>query len=329
VGVAGSQPFVVSEGQTPGGLSVDVWREVARRTGARFELERIGSVQEAVDRVATGKLDVAVGPISITAKRAQKVSFTQPYFQSSLAIVARRHGAGLAEFLTPFLSKAFIYGTGTLLSVLLLVGVLFWFAERNKNPQMFPGHPVRGIGNGIWLALVTMTTVGYGDRVPVTVSGRVIGGIWMVLAMLSLSSLTAGIATTLTVASLNRSAIASAGELDGKRVAVLRGNTSESFVRKHGARVVPARSVNHALSLVAEGAARAVVEDRPILQYALSHSDFPDLELADSAYEPQGYGFAAASDELARRFDIAILQAAEERRIETITEHWLEGVGGE
>lgn len=324
VGVAGSKPFAIFDGPQPSGLAVDVWREVARRTGVRYEIGRVRNVDEAIRQVAAGDLDVAVGPISITARRARQVFFTQPYHQSSLAIAARSEDVGITDFLSPFVSKAFIYGTASLLSVLLLVGVLLWVTERKKNQEMFPSHPVRGIGNGIWLALVTMTTVGYGDRVPVTLAGRVVGGIWMVVAMLSISSLTAGIATTLTVASLSHGTIQSAGELSGRRVAALRGSTAEDFARKHGARVVRARSIEQALALLEQGEADALVGDRPILRYALAQANHSRLEVADAVYEPQGYGFAVQSSEMARNFELAILRAGEAGRIEAITERWLE-----
>jgi polar amino acid transport system substrate-binding protein len=176
----------------PDGLSVEVWREVAQRVDVRFQLESVDTIDEALRMVAAGELDAAVGPISITAKRARAVRFTQPYFHSSLAIVAPSNSGGVWQVVKPFISRAFLYGTGTLLAVLLLVGVLFWYTERKKNPEMFPRHQLKGIGNGIWLALLTMTTVGYGDRVPITTPGRIVGGVWMVIAMLTVSSLTAG-----------------------------------------------------------------------------------------------------------------------------------------
>jgi voltage-gated potassium channel len=54
---------------------------------------------------------------------------------------------------------------------------------------------ITSFGDGIWWALVTMTTVGYGDLVPESVSGQVIGGVLMLAGIGILSLLTANIAT--------------------------------------------------------------------------------------------------------------------------------------
>ena len=43
------------------------------------------------------------------------------------------------------------------------VGSLIWLAERRRNAEQF-AEPLAGIGSGMWFALVTLTTVGYGDK---------------------------------------------------------------------------------------------------------------------------------------------------------------------
>lgn len=50
-------------------------------------------------------------------------------------------------------------------------------------------------GVGVWWALVTLTTVGYGDVVPVTRLGRIVGAILMLGGVLSLSLVTATVAS--------------------------------------------------------------------------------------------------------------------------------------
>lgn len=63
---------------------------------------------------------------------------------------------------------------------ILISGVLFYALENERSAY------VNNIFDGIWWAVVTVTTIGYGDVVPVTFWGRIVGivlaliGIWLV-----------------------------------------------------------------------------------------------------------------------------------------------------
>lgn len=59
------------------------------------------------------------------------------------------------------------------------------------------GH-IKSVGDAIWLAFVTMTTVGYGDYYPVTEGGRFISVILMVLGIGFLGLLTGSVASFFT-----------------------------------------------------------------------------------------------------------------------------------
>ena len=181
-----------------------------------------------------------------------------------------------------------------------------------------------GIGVGIWLALVTMTTVGYGDKAPITLAGRILGGIWMVIAMITASSLTAGIATALTLAQLDRGAIETAGELGDHRVATVLGTTADAFLHRYEAEIVPAPDVESAVHELTEGHVDAVVYDRPVLQYLLRQDEDLDLKISDHEYEPQGYGFAFPTGHaITHEMNVVLLELSESGRLQAISEEWL------
>lgn len=85
VAVAGSEPFVVRSGNAYAGISVEVWQALADHTGLRYHFQQYGSVPEALTALQDGAVDVVVGPVSVTASRANKVAFSQPYYQSILS----------------------------------------------------------------------------------------------------------------------------------------------------------------------------------------------------------------------------------------------------
>ncbi len=69
-----------------------------------------------------------------------------------------------------------VLGTETILG-----GISLFLVERNYNAD------INNIGDGLWWALVTITTVGFGDITPVTTVGRFIGGAMMVGGLFTLA----------------------------------------------------------------------------------------------------------------------------------------------
>jgi voltage-gated potassium channel len=59
-----------------------------------------------------------------------------------------------------------------LLLTVTIAGSLMFMIENERQPEVFTSIPV-----AMWWAIETLTTVGYGDIVPMTAAGRVIGGV--------------------------------------------------------------------------------------------------------------------------------------------------------
>ncbi|MEM4280829.1 MAG: ion channel [Candidatus Caldarchaeum sp.] len=66
-----------------------------------------------------------------------------------------------------------------------------------------PGSKISDLGDAFWWSLATVTTVGYGDVVPVTLAGRVIGSILMVTGIAVLGVFISTLGSTLVATSKN------------------------------------------------------------------------------------------------------------------------------
>ncbi|MFZ5442325.1 MAG: transporter substrate-binding domain-containing protein [Myxococcota bacterium] len=323
VGVAGTGPFVFPT-RPPSGFSVDVFNAVATTAHLEVEWVPVPTVDEAIVKVAKGELDAAVGPISVTAERLRSVSFTQPYFHAGLSLLVRPAPVTALERLSPLFSRALLYGLGVLLLVLAAVGTVVWLAERRANPQQFPPGPRQGIGAGMWLALVTMTTVGYGDKAPITTRGRFVTAVWMLVSMMFASSLTAGIATALTLFQMDHAELERPTELRRRRVATVAGTTSVEFARRYGAIVDARPTLEAAIARLEAGEVDAVVFDRPMLQSWLRQHPGTNALLSEAEWEPRGYAFVLpiASPRL-HPLNVALAEVVESGRVAPISLQWL------
>ena len=73
----------------------------------------------------------------------------------------------------------------TILAALIFFIGVFGYLFYVSEPQ------VETFGDGIWWALVTITTVGYGDITPLTTLGRVVAGFLMILGLGLIATITA------------------------------------------------------------------------------------------------------------------------------------------
>jgi voltage-gated potassium channel len=73
--------------------------------------------------------------------------------------------------------------------VVLTAAVLQWNIERQT-----PGANIQTFGESLWWAVVTTTTVGYGDFYPVNATGRIVGAILMIVGIGLIGTVSATVA---------------------------------------------------------------------------------------------------------------------------------------
>jgi len=182
VGTMRIPPFVLrgDDGKW-GGLSVELWQQIAAELKVDFEFREFDfDLPGLLDAVERRQVDVAVAAIPVTLEGEARFDFSHPYFAAGLGIAVRmEQPRGVFGTLAGLVTPQLLATIAGLFGVLLCVGTLVWLVERRANARHFDPRPVQGIGDGLWWAAVTMTTTGYGDKVPASWGGRLLGLVWM------------------------------------------------------------------------------------------------------------------------------------------------------
>jgi len=248
--------------------------------------------RNTLDGVVNGSLDAVVAALTITMEREQRFDFTHPFYTTGLGIaVASKQRNPWLSTLKRLASPGFIKVAASLALLLFGVGLLVWWFERRKNPQQFGGGAARGIGSGFWWSAVTMTTVGYGDKAPVTIWGRILALVWMFAAIIIISSFTAAITSSLTVNKLE-SPIKGPQDLPGVRVGALPDTTSGSYLEENNISFRTYKTTLDGLRAIGDGQIDAFVYDAPLVRY-LVNKDFKGIiTVLPVVFLRQDYGIA-------------------------------------
>ena len=314
IGTKEAPPFSMktSDGQWTG-LSIDLWRQIAADLNFRFEFHEL-TLKQLLDGVSDGSLDAAVAALTITPEREKILDFTHAFYTTGLGIaVADKAHNPWFTVARRVVSAAFLKVVASLTLVLLGVGILVWWFEHKKNPQQFNGSAARGIGSGFWWSAVTMTTVGYGDKAPITMAGRILGLIWMFVAIIIISSFTAAITSSLTVSQLE-SVIKGPEDLPKVTVGTIANTTSESYLNQIQISFRSFASPQEGLAALKEGKIQTLVYDAPILRYHIHQNHIGSLEVLPYRLQRQEYGIALQPNSpLREQINVVLLQKIREK----------------
>lgn len=292
VGTKVAEPFVIRENGRWEGLSFDLWEKISSELGYEYEVREF-DLEGLVTAVENQEIDIAVSPLTITADREERMDFTLPYLVTGLSIaVAVKEEAGFLSLAKNLISMEFISTVGVLVFILLLVGFLTWLFERKKNPEQFGDGKSKGLWSSFWFAAVTMTTVGYGDKTPKSIGGRVISLVWMFTAIIIISGITAAIASSLTVGKLETK-IKGLNDLYSTSVGTIPSSTAEIFLVDKRINYLAYDDVAKGLEAIANNNLDAFVYDAPIMKYLIKKNALSGkVKVLPNELEQVYYGFA-------------------------------------
>lgn len=291
------------------GIAIDLWRKIAAER--RYQYHFVESdLAGMIDGVFDGRYDASVGALTITADRESKVDFTQPFYATGFGIAVARADPAWYTLFSNFFTAGFLKAVLALSALLMVVGLLFWLAERRRNPEQF-APDATGIGSGFWFSAVTMTTVGYGDKAPRTAAGKAIALVWMFAGIIIISTFTGMIASSLTAGRLE-GAVKGPDDLPGSRVGSIAGSATDEWLGEERIGFSGYPDVEAGLKALRDGQLDAFVYDEPLLRYVIRRSFSDGLRILPGTFGRQNYGIALAQGSALREpVDISLLRIVE------------------
>jgi len=332
VGVSSFEPFVINNDGVAEGFSVELFNEVIEEIGdVSVSFLMFNGVKEKIEAVKNGHVDVAIGGITVTSEREEKVDFSVPVYQTGLDIMVRKNSGGnygaILKSMMPLIKKA-----GLMFIVFVVViGHLVWFTERGKPTGIvdkysgvesdFSYSYIPGIFEGMYFTLVTGSTVGYGDYAPKKWRGRIVTMLiiffWIPLFAFFQAQLTAFSTKDVLNTDIN-----GPSDLIGKRVSVINGTASADIVYNLGiTEALGCSGIDSAIASLEEGIVDAVVYDAPALNYKAQSND--KIVVVGNEFVPQTFAYAIPHDsDLREKINIAILKVKESGKYDYINDRW-------
>lgn len=323
VGLSPVPPLVIQSGSADGdsdwdGIGVQLWREVAYELDLDYEWQEV-QPNSAIAQLESGNLDIAL--VTATAPREQQVDFTQSYFAATLGIATQRRQQ-VWNVVKAVLSPQFLRICLWLSLILVVVGLICWFFERRSNEDMFHKSPRKGIWDGFWWAGVTMTTIGYGDKAPKTVGGRILALLWMLVAMGITASLTASITSVLVLDQGIQPLRVQ--QLQNMQVGSIANTSVAGYLEQEQIQFQTFSTPKAGLTAVSEGQVDAFVYSTAPLR-TLNQDDFQQrLQIDDTGIQVSQYAFALPNNSTLREpLNQQILQELSEPSWQTMLQRYL------
>ena len=285
-------PFIIQNEGTLEGINIWLWKKIAKNLELQYEFTPM-NFSEMLGALKGNTIDICINPLTITSQRSKQMDFTHSYYASNSTIVVYETSSlqKISMFLQSVFNLNFLRAFFVLIFLISLFGIIIWLSEKRANPEEFrPSW--RGVWDGLWWSVVTMTTVGYGDKSPKSRAGKIVALIWMFSGLLFISGLTASVASMLTINQL-QSNPNGFNEFKESPVGCIENSSTHEFLRERFFNKIHLyESITKGLEDLNKNKIKAFLYDEPILRYSLNQDiKFQHLELLPTKFDLQFYAF--------------------------------------
>lgn len=309
--------FLDDRDRPQAGYSLELWQIIANELEVSYQWRTFKTVPSLLAAVETGEVDVAIAAITATAERETILDFSHPYYQSGLHVLVRdqdRHP--LLVFGYYLLSPGTLQAIGVVLGLALLSAHCLWWFERNHNPDMFPRQYWRGIWEALWWSLVTATTVGYGDKAPVGVVGRLVAIVWMFGGLFVVAYFTAALTNNNLGMAINN-----LNDLRGRPVGVVANTTAAEFAARRAVDLIPFETPEGSYLGLKRERVDAIIGDAPVMLYKASQESW--VRVTGPLLDPQPYAIALPPNSPLREpINRTLLKLIESGQLHELEQTW-------
>ena len=280
--------------------------------------------------VADGICDIAMGDITVTAKRREIVDFSNSIFDNSLRVLIRKatgEHVDLFSYLRPFSTGLWL----TLLVGTILAAILVCFIERKDNDALKDKSLGSSAAMSLWYSIGTI--MGYGADFQVqTAAGRLITIGLYLLSLILVATYTANLASDLTLA--KSSDIISGiddiknGKLPFSRIGLLVGSSVVDYylreVSNGNNNYFPLYSMEEMFERLLNDTIYATISDISSGEYAVSNV-YCNLSMIGSDFSQSAYGIVMPKNWIyAKDLDIVILSLRETGVLDNLRKKWFQ-----
>ena len=278
-----------------GGLMVELWEDIAGELGWAYEYA-LTDMEGLLEGLEDGQYDVALGAISITPQRESRVDFTQAVNPSGtgIAVAASRSRSSFRMYWKPIL-LSLLELLGVLLLMLLLSALIVWWVEKRAGTGQGTERKITGLTDALWWSAVTMTTVGYGDKIPSSRWGKLLGVVWIFVGIIMVSLFTANASSILTTAK-QEAHIQTVDDLRRVKVGAVEKSSGAEFLRREHLTFTTYSDIEAAADALAADEIHCIVSNVPVMRYINNSSHYGQLAISPQFLVRNNMGIALQDD---------------------------------
>ena len=214
-------PFITvnSDGEL-GGMAADLWQEIEDGFNVKPTYVQYQTVGDLLTATAAKEVDVAIGAISITEERAERVDFTQPWFDSGLRVmVDDRSHSSLANIWNGLAEAGFLRYYAWLLLFIFVgtIGLTLFDRHFDKN---FSRRWRDGLAESFYAVMLVVTKGTLPSRTKLFGwIGRVFAAFWLIIGIAVVAYVTSSVTSVMTSIAISGS-ITGPDDLPGRTIGV-------------------------------------------------------------------------------------------------------------